>query len=152
MLSGVSFALAHGERLAIVGAPASGKTTLLHCLAGLRRPDAGQIRWNRRSGVAAVREICTHPGQPCAAENVPLLIDLSEDEHSIVDWAEWLRLPAVAPAGWLLVARRLGPITHLCHTIVELEGGLLRPRTSAPTTRRVAEAFFHASDSTRLAD
>ncbi len=34
-----------GQCVAIIGANGSGKSTLLRCLAGLLRPDAGQVRW-----------------------------------------------------------------------------------------------------------
>jgi len=139
VLRGVSFAMGAGERLAIVGAPACGKTTLLHCLAGLRRPDAGSIRWTRSTGDRRPREICTRPNELVAAKGALLLIDLSEAEHSIVDWSECLRARAALPAGWILVARRLGPLTHLCHGVALLEGGLLRPRARIATARRVAE-------------
>jgi ATPase subunit of ABC transporter with duplicated ATPase domains len=43
VLQGVSFRVAVGERLGIVGAAGAGKTTLIHCIAGLRRPDAGRV-------------------------------------------------------------------------------------------------------------
>lgn len=43
ILRGVSFDVHRGECLAVFGAPGAGTTTLLHCLAGLRRPDAGSI-------------------------------------------------------------------------------------------------------------
>jgi predicted ABC-type transport system involved in lysophospholipase L1 biosynthesis ATPase subunit len=43
VLRGVSFGVERGERVGIVGGRASGKTTLLHCIAGLRRPDAGSV-------------------------------------------------------------------------------------------------------------
>ena len=43
ILDGVSFALARGDSLAIVGASGSGKTTLLGLLAGLDRPSSGAI-------------------------------------------------------------------------------------------------------------
>jgi ATP-binding cassette subfamily B protein/ATP-binding cassette subfamily C protein LapB len=42
-LEAVSFKVAPGERIALLGRPGAGKTTLLRCLAGLCRPDAGQI-------------------------------------------------------------------------------------------------------------
>ena len=42
-LAAVSFSVAPGERIALLGRPGAGKTTLLRSLAGLCRPDAGQI-------------------------------------------------------------------------------------------------------------
>lgn len=45
------FRLVAGEALAVVGAPASGKTTLLQMLAGLRLPKGGQIK---------MAGVCTH--------------------------------------------------------------------------------------------
>lgn len=42
-LSGVSFELQRQEFLTLVGASGSGKTTLLRLLAGLEKPDAGEI-------------------------------------------------------------------------------------------------------------
>jgi ABC-type bacteriocin/lantibiotic exporter with double-glycine peptidase domain len=42
-LEGLSFSIAHGERIALLGRPGAGKSTLLKCLSGLSRPDTGQI-------------------------------------------------------------------------------------------------------------
>ena len=43
VLNNISFSLAEGESLAILGASGSGKTTLLRCLNFLERPDEGRI-------------------------------------------------------------------------------------------------------------
>jgi predicted ABC-type transport system involved in lysophospholipase L1 biosynthesis ATPase subunit len=45
VLCGVDFALGAGESASIRGESGSGKTTLLNVLAGLDRPDAGELWW-----------------------------------------------------------------------------------------------------------
>ena len=46
LFRGVSFAAVPGEWVALRGANGSGKTTLLRCLAGLVRPEVGDVLWN----------------------------------------------------------------------------------------------------------
>ena len=45
-LSGVTFPVAEGEAHALVGENGAGKSTLMRVLAGIVRPDAGQLTWN----------------------------------------------------------------------------------------------------------
>jgi putative ABC transport system ATP-binding protein len=42
-LAGASFSVAPGEMVAVMGPSGSGKSSLLHCLAGIVTPDAGEI-------------------------------------------------------------------------------------------------------------
>jgi peptide/nickel transport system ATP-binding protein len=44
VLHGVSFSIADGECLALVGQSGSGKTTIGRCVVGLHRPDAGVVK------------------------------------------------------------------------------------------------------------
>jgi lipoprotein-releasing system ATP-binding protein len=43
VLTGIDFEVRQGERVAIVGASGTGKSTLLHCLGGLDAPTAGEV-------------------------------------------------------------------------------------------------------------
>jgi rhamnose transport system ATP-binding protein len=60
-LRGVSFDVAEGEAHALVGENGAGKSTLLKILAGLVRPDAGELRWQGRAfAPASPREAIDH--------------------------------------------------------------------------------------------
>jgi putative ABC transport system ATP-binding protein len=45
-LAGVDLVIREGESVAIMGASGSGKTSLMHCLSGILRPDAGTVRFD----------------------------------------------------------------------------------------------------------
>ncbi len=103
VLRGASFRVARGERVAIVGARGAGKTTLFHCIAGLRRPDAG---WVRVSGPAAesirvLDDALAAPGAPPLPASVAVLMFAREPARldGQVDRVLLLRDGLVVPAG-----------------------------------------------------
>ncbi|RWZ68355.1 ABC transporter ATP-binding protein [Labedella populi] len=49
-LAGVDLVINEGESVAIMGASGSGKTSLLHCLSGILRPDGGTVRFAGPTG------------------------------------------------------------------------------------------------------
>jgi putative ABC transport system ATP-binding protein/lipoprotein-releasing system ATP-binding protein len=49
VLRGISIEIEHGEIVFIRGASGAGKTTLLYTLAGLERPEAGQVEFEGRN-------------------------------------------------------------------------------------------------------
>ena len=51
-LDDVSLTVAPGSRLVLCGPAGGGKTSLLKCLAGLRRPTSGAVRWAGRDVAA----------------------------------------------------------------------------------------------------
>ena len=52
VLDKLSFDIAQGYTVALVGANGAGKTTLLRCLAALLRPTSGEVRWFGRAAAA----------------------------------------------------------------------------------------------------
>jgi heme exporter protein A len=48
----ISFMVGAGEWVAVRGPNGSGKTTLLRCVAGLTRPDSGEVLWDGKSARA----------------------------------------------------------------------------------------------------
>lgn len=74
VLRGVDLEVARGEWLALLGPNASGKTTLLHCIAGMLVPSAGSLsicgHSLRGQAMAAKRAL----GFGCAPEGLPELL------------------------------------------------------------------------------
>ena len=74
VLTGVDLQIARGEWLALLGPNASGKTTLLHCVAGMLVPSAGGIcicgHALRQEAMSAKRQL----GFGCAPERLPGLL------------------------------------------------------------------------------
>ena len=79
LFSDVSFTLASGEILALRGTNGSGKTTLLRCVAGLTRPDAGEIYWD---GAPAASAESAFRGELLYAGHAPgIKDDLNAEEN-----------------------------------------------------------------------
>ena len=49
LLKGVSFAIAPGQTICLLGASGSGKSTILRIIAGLENAESGDVRWQGRS-------------------------------------------------------------------------------------------------------
>ena len=66
-LRGASLAVAAGETVAVTGRSGSGKSTLLLCLAGVLRPEAGEVTYGGRSLDALSEAERTRPGTAAAS-------------------------------------------------------------------------------------
>lgn len=49
LLRGISFSVARGETVCLLGASGSGKSTILRIIAGLEEPESGEVRWEGQS-------------------------------------------------------------------------------------------------------
>ena len=123
----LSFSVAAGEWIALRGANGSGKTTLLRCVAGLTRPDAGELLWE---GEPVARDPARFREALCYGGHLPgIKDDLSADENL----AALLALRGQAPGG---EARR----TALARVGLEKRRHLPARRLSAGQRRRIGLA------------
>lgn len=94
VVTGLNLALRPGERLILLGRNGVGKTTLLHTLAGLREPDAGEIRLAGQSykthgprGAARLRGLLPqHQGDAFAASVLETVLIGRHPHCSRWDW------------------------------------------------------------------
>src|SRR3989442_100362 len=80
-----------GERVGLVGPNGAGKTTLLRLLAGLDRPDEGEVRFHAGSHAALLKQQPDFaPGRTLFAEAKSALDELLSAHDDMVHTAERL--------------------------------------------------------------
>ncbi|MCF6470973.1 ABC transporter ATP-binding protein [Nonomuraea sp. MG754425] len=106
-LAEVSLEIAEGEIVAVTGPSGAGKSTLMHCLAGVVRPESGEVVLDgrridtlveaeltalRRESFGIVFQFGELVPELTAAENValPLLFNRRDRREAMATAAEWL--------------------------------------------------------------
>jgi ABC-type polysaccharide/polyol phosphate transport system ATPase subunit len=149
VLRAASLEVHEGECIAVLGARGAGTTTLLHCLAGLRRVDAGTIEHRRRprlvvpSCAANARNAATNLGDivlvdDTARADVPLPIAraVHEPERGVTT---------------IIATHELSSVRHLVDRALLLRDGHLTPLPLRSGSRRVAEGAAAAPTSPKEA-
>jgi ABC-type sulfate/molybdate transport systems ATPase subunit len=148
VLRGVNLELERGEIAAVVGAPGSGRSTLLLCVAGLLAPDRGILRrFGKESREAGAR----HTGHYLSCDDLWRRADSSEPTVHLLDLSDFSALQLARVRRWLttqsqrgdaalVVADSIDLAPHLTGRILILSEGLLVdvPRVQS----RVAERRF----------
>ena len=135
VLDAIDFALAAREKVAVIGASGSGKTTILRMLIGLDRPDAGTIEidgeylWHERrngelvsAGEAHARKVRRAVGMVFQQFNLfPHLSALQNVREPIIQVLRLSRDEAESRAVDLLT--QVGLASHLAQRPSQLSGG-----------------------------
>ena len=110
VLQGATLSVGRGERVGVIGARAAGKTTLMLCLRGLRRPEAGviEVAPEARSELLFLDEGEGHPELiEDRSRTVIVAARAAEDLHGIVDRCVLLREGTLLPFDPPTRARRV---------------------------------------------
>jgi ABC-type multidrug transport system ATPase subunit len=135
VLRGASLEVERGECLVVLGAPGAGTTTLLHCLAGLRRPDAGSVETDLVPLLVGADQ--EHELQP--REDRLLLIDDRLRLRRDAQRSPFVREPPAARTTTIIATHELARVRDVADRVLLLHHGGLFPLDRLTGARRVAE-------------
>ena len=102
---GVSFTVAKGEVVALIGANGAGKTSTLAAISGLVRPAAGTIRLAGRDLTRAAPHTIVRAGISQVPEGRAILARMSVHENLLMGGTDtdpmYARFPILAERRWL---------------------------------------------------
>jgi ABC-type multidrug transport system ATPase subunit len=138
VLRAASLEVREGERIAILGARGAGTTTLLQCLAGLRRVDAGTIEHRQRPRLLAVSGASHLPHTAPPPGDLVLVDDTAPPDGAILI-ARAVHEPAERGVTTIIATHELSSVRHLVDRALLLRDGHLTPLPLRSGSRRVAE-------------
>lgn len=137
ILRGASLDVEQGECIAVLGARGAGTTTLLYCLAGLRRPDAGTVETDLVPLLVPSEKLSEL--RPRAGQL--LLIDDPLRLHRGAPRPSFAHLPGAAPSTVIIATHELARVREVADRVLLLHQGRLFPLDRLTGARRVAEPF-----------
>jgi ABC-type sulfate/molybdate transport systems ATPase subunit len=138
VLRAASLEVHEGECIAILGARGAGTTTLLQCLAGLRRVDAGTIEHRQRPCLLADSSAADLRHAPPRAGEI-VLVDDTMLPGTTTPIARAVHEPAERGVTTIIATHELSSVRHLVDRALLLRDGHLTPLPLHIGSRRVAE-------------
>ena len=135
ILRGASLDVDHGECVAVLGAPGAGTTTLLYCLAGLLRPDAGSIETELDPMLIESHRLSEERDYAGRL----LLVDDGLKRRSETDRPRFVRERATSTS--IIATHELSRVRNVADRFLLLHHGRLIPLDRLPGARRVAECI-----------
>jgi len=145
VLRGASIEVEQGECVAVLGARGAGTTTLLHCLAGMRRPDAGIIE--HAVAPALLGALPSEWNSNAHSPRAGRLLLCDDELHAASDrTTSWSAFTRSRPRDAIIIAtHELAPVRRIADRVLILRDGRLIPIDRALGARRVAEGFAASS-------
>jgi ABC-type multidrug transport system ATPase subunit len=136
VLRGASLDVEHGECVAILGARGAGTTTLLHCLAGLRRADAGTIEIDLTPQLI---DVPTVGDEKWLAPDLLALYDDGLDLRRTRSAPHFMQERSRDTSTTVIATHELARVRGIADRVLLLHHGRLFPLDRAAGARRVAE-------------
>ncbi len=135
VLRGTNLDVEHGECIAVLGARGAGTSTLLYCLAGLRRPDAGSVETTLDPLMVGADEL-----QP-AHLHVGRLLLVDDGLRLRRDTRRPLLVhePGTSPPTSIIATHEIARVRGVADRVLLLHHGRLLPLDRLTGARRVAE-------------
>ena len=146
VLRGASLDVERGECVAVLGARGAGTTTLLHCLAGLRRPDAGSIECDATARLVEPHDI----GRESFPDARLLLADDRFDPRRRTARPPIPRGPGPNVTTVIVATHELARVRDVADRVLLLHHGRLFTLDHRADTRRVAERSLIAPVTDRM--
>jgi ABC-type multidrug transport system ATPase subunit len=137
VLRGASLEVEQGECVAILGARGAGTTTLLHCLAGLRRPDAGCVQHSLTPTLLSVAAVTSTGCEDAPAERLLLHDGADPVDAPATHWS--LQAQHRTRGAMIVATHDLSRVRGSVDRVLLLRDGRLAPLDRAAGVRRVAE-------------
>ena len=109
----VNYKISSGDKISLVGANGTGKSSILKIIAGLLQPESGEVLKQKRIAIGYLpQDSVTHRGKTLLEEASSALTDIIELQKKETSLAEALANPNLTEEEQMDLAHQLGEVHH----------------------------------------